>query len=133
MSRAVTESILLSGTTPIPEIIYKQLIPVKYNYDELIASCLLHDVSKLVEMEIGENGPQKSNLGKVLQHGYYGAYYAQKFNLPLSIISNILTHTGFSKTLPSTPEAIIMFYADMADADMHHLESNIPLNIRHHK
>lgn len=105
----------------------------KIDYDVLIASCILHDVSKVLEMEPCEGGAQKSQIGKTYQHAFFSAYYAKKHDLPDEIVTTVLTHTGFSKTLPSTREGVILFYADMADADMHRFEAGAPLNIAHHK
>ncbi|WP_434310513.1 HD domain-containing protein [Hominifimenecus sp. rT4P-3] len=113
--------------------VFVQNYQTQVDFDVLIVSALLHDVSKLIEMEPGKEAIEKTKIGKTFQHGYFGAYMAQKYGLPDSIVTNILTHTGFSKTLPSTIEGIFLFYADMADSDAHRFEDGIALNILHHK
>lgn len=120
------------GSVALAEVSVKNYqTPV--DFDVLIVSALLHDVSKLIEMAPGKEGIEKTKIGKTFQHGYYGAYAAQSRGLPDCIVTNILTHTGFSKTPPSTIEGIFLFYADMADSDTHRFRDGITLNIMHHK
>lgn len=126
--RCVTEgSIRLAKAT-------EDIFGTEIDYDTLIASALLHDVSKLIEMEPdGKSGVCKSKIGKTYQHAFFSAYYAKAHGLPDEIVTTVLTHTGLSKQLPTTREGVILFYADMADADMHRFEAGAPLNIAHHK
>lgn len=100
------------------------------DYDDLIASCLLHDVSKLLEFEPAEEGgveARETEIAKKYQHGFYGAYYAEKYGLSRNIVSNIISHTPFSKMLPLSLEGIILIHADAADADVHKMKLHEPL------
>ena len=95
------------------------------DYNELIASCLLHDVSKLLEFEPsgdGKIGARETEIAQKYQHGFYGAYYAEKHGLSGNIVSNIISHTPFSRMLPVSYEGIILIHADAADSDIHKLK-----------
>lgn len=99
------------------------------DWDILIASGLLHDVSKPIELAREGDKIVKTHLGKVYQHGFLAAAEALKRSLPEKIISNIITHTGNSKIVPNNNEGIILYYADMIDTDLHYFEVDKPLYI----
>ncbi len=86
---------------------------IKVNRDRLIAAVLLHDVSKTVEYEHGK----KSEIGKLFQHGFWGAHEAINFGLPVEIAHLIHTHPFNSPVEPAFLEGLILHYADFADAD----------------
>lgn len=97
--------------------------------DVLLASCLLHDVSKPMETEPDENGFHKSEKGKQFQHGFLAAFSAMQHGLPDAVISNLITHTGNSKIVPTNLEGIILYYVDMVDTDLHYFKVGKPLYI----
>ncbi len=101
----------------------------KFDFDILLAGALLHDVSKLVEYEPGKGGAVKSKKGRLFQHGYIGAHKASCEGLPDEVVHIVICHTNHSRVLPQTPEAIVIYCADVADADLNRLRSGAPLII----
>ena len=89
--------------------------------DILIAGALLHDVSKVLEYEPTDNKPIPTKNRKLFQHGFIGAHKALSENLPDELVHIIITHTNKSRLLPKTPEALIVYCVDIADADLHKL------------
>ncbi len=94
--------------------------------DMLIAACLLHDVSKVVECEpdpdaAPTNGPvkpaRKSEIGAKIQHGVYAAHKVFEKNLPTHLAHLVVTHTHASNVRTPTFEGACLFYADYADSD----------------
>ena len=93
--------------------------------DILVAAAILHDVCKLYENEPAPDGgaARHSRAGDLIQHGVYGAFKAWEKDLPLDLVHNIVVHTRGSRTLPQTPEALIVHYVDYLDSDsllLHH-------------
>ncbi|MBM9593888.1 HD domain-containing protein [Roseitranquillus sediminis] len=97
-----------------------------YNRDYLIACCLLHDVSKIVETEPDlegrpTDGPalpaRKSALGAKIQHAAYATHKVFEKGLPLEIAHVVLTHTHASNMRSTSVEGAYLFYADYADSD----------------
>jgi hypothetical protein len=98
----------------------------KYNRDYLLAACLLHDASKIVETDPDPTGQptggpafpaKKSLLGKKIQHGAYATHKIFAKGLPLEVAHLVLTHTHASNVRSPTLEAAYLFYADYADSD----------------
>jgi putative nucleotidyltransferase with HDIG domain len=99
---------------------------VRCNRDLLLAACLLHDVSKAVEMEPDPEGKptggpalpaRKSALGRALQHGVYATHKILAHALPLELAHLVVTHTPESNVRATSLEAAYLFYADYADSD----------------
>lgn len=99
---------------------------VAYNRDHLIAACLLHDVSKPMEMDpdpngAATNGPampgKKSALGDKMQHAVYATHKIFAHKLPLEVAHLVVTHTHASNMRSPSLEAAYLFYADFADSD----------------
>lgn len=89
------------------------------NFDVLIVACILHDVDKLLAIEPAESGGCRySNIARTYQHGFYSAHYAELAGLPTSIVTLLINHTAQSRMPPATIEGMILFYADIADADL---------------
>lgn len=88
-------------------------IPV--DRDILITAALLHDISKFLEYS---QGGGKTPHGKLMQHGVYTVHKAMQHDLPLEIQHLIVTHTGLSKIVPQTIEALILHYVDYLDSDV---------------
>lgn len=66
----------------------------------------------------GKGGCIPTDIGYDFQHGFYSAYYAEKAGLPAEIVTMILNHTAFSRMMPNTLESVILYFADMADAEV---------------
>jgi hypothetical protein len=107
--------------------IAKDLHGKAYDRDLMVASCLLHDVSKLVEYEPAPNveptldAPKpgrKSRLGKNVQHAVYAAHKMLAAGLSLELVNLVITHTHESNIRGETWEAAALFYADFADSDV---------------
>lgn len=99
---------------------------VPYNRDHLLAACLLHDVSKPMEMDpdpngTATNGPalpaKKSALGARIQHAVYATHKIFAHKLPLEVAHLVVSHTHASNVRSPTLEAAYLFYADYADSD----------------
>jgi hypothetical protein len=104
----------------------ERLHGVPYNRDYLLASCLLHDVSKPMETDPdpagaptgGEALPaKKSEIGKKIQHAGYATHKVFAHGLPLEVAHLVLTHTHASNLRANSIEASYLFYADYADSD----------------
>jgi len=100
-----------------------------YDRDLLIAAANLHDVSKMVEFT-PETESRVSRFGHLIQHGVYGAHKALAKGLPIDVVHNILVHTGGSRYLPQTWEALIVHYADFVDSDGLALDAGSPLLLK---
>lgn len=107
--------------------IAKNLHGKTYDKDMMVASCLLHDVSKPVEYEpdpaADETGSlprpgRKSQLGKNIQHAVYAAHKMLAKGLSLELVNLVITHTHESNIRGTTWEAAALFYADFADSDV---------------
>lgn len=108
--------------------IAEDLHGVRVDQDLLIASCLLHDVSKPLESAPNPGGPasggpvppgRKTEFGEKIQHAVYGAHKIWEKNLPkaLDLAHLVITHTRASNTRSMSYEAALLFYADWADSD----------------
>ncbi|WP_434310971.1 HD domain-containing protein [Hominifimenecus sp. rT4P-3] len=94
-------------------------LDVSVERDVLIVGCLLHDVDKLLALAPdGKGGYAPTEIGRSFQHGFYSAYYAEKAGLPACIVTMIINHTAFSRMMPATLESTILYFADMADAEV---------------
>ena len=92
---------------------------VSLDRDTLVAGCILHDVDKLLALSPdGKGGSVPTDIGYDVQHGFYSAYYAEKAGLPLEIVTMLLDHTSYSRMMPNSLEGVILYYADMADAEV---------------
>lgn len=86
--------------------------------DLILAACLLHDVSKMLEFEPGSgDGPRIARFGELIQHGVYGMHKAFAHRMSAELTHIIGSHTTQSRLAPKTLEAIIVHYADFADSD----------------
>lgn len=90
--------------------------------DVVIVSAVLHDVCKLEELDMGPEGPGtsvKNKVGRLYQHGFLSGYYAQKYDLPTEITAICVAHSGQSKVVLHSMEAMVVIYADLMNADIH--------------
>ncbi len=108
--------------------IAESLHGVEVDRDLLIASCILHDISKPLESAPHPGGtptgtsvpPGKiTEFGEKIQHGVYGAHKIWEKGLPKAteLAHLVITHTRTSNTRSKSYEAALLFYADWADSD----------------
>jgi hypothetical protein len=98
--------------------------------DLLLAAALLHDASKVVELEPFADGVRYSEFGVNVQHGVWTANQLLKRDLPLSLTQIIISHTPMSKVVPKPIEGIVLYYADMLDSDAISLVNGYPLLLK---
>lgn len=108
--------------------IAESLHGVEVDRDLLIASCILHDISKPLESAPHPGGPPTGSevppgkiteFGEKIQHGVYGAHKIWEKGLPkaLELAHLVITHTRASNTRSKSYEAALLFYADWVDSD----------------
>mgnify|MGYP001143168207 FL=1 len=100
------------------DIVEKHNPALKLDRDYLIAGVLLHDLSKMVEIEKGPAGVTWGSLLKLMPHSSYGAFIALAEGLPPRVANIILSHTRMTGTLPASPEATLLHYLDYGLADV---------------
>ena len=88
------------------------------NRDYLIAGALLADVGKLLEYEIVDGKPIKSDYGKHIRHPFSGVGLAFKHDLPSEVMHVIATHSKEGAGEKLLPESIIFSHADFIDFDL---------------
>ncbi|MDR1710146.1 MAG: HD domain-containing protein [Candidatus Accumulibacter sp.] len=101
--------------------------------DKVLLLCLLHDVCKIVENEPDPDHPgqpRKSRLGKTCQHGFMSGYYARRHGLPDDVVGDLIAHSGWSRVVPGSSEALCMYYADMGAADQAFFFASQPLLLK---
>ena len=108
--------------------IAERLHGVEVDRDLLIASCILHDISKPLESAPDPGGPSTgtrvppgkiTEFGEKIQHAVYGAHKIWAKGLPkaMELAHLVITHTRTSNTRSKSYEAALLFYADWADSD----------------
>jgi hypothetical protein len=90
--------------------------PVKRDY--LIVGALLADVGKLLEFEIVDGKPRKSDYGKHIRHPFSGVGLAFKHDLPSEVMHIIATHSKEGTGEKRLPESIIFHHCDFIDFDL---------------
>ncbi len=88
------------------------------NRDFLIAGALLADVGKLLEFEIVNGKPIKSNYGKHIRHPFSGVGLAFKLGLPSEVMHVIATHSKEGTGEKRSPESIVFHHCDFIDFDL---------------
>lgn len=88
------------------------------NRDYLIAGALLADVGKLLEFEIVNGKPNKSDYGKHIRHPFSGVGLAFKHGLPSEVMHIIATHSKEGHGEKLLPESIIFHHCDFIDFDL---------------
>jgi len=88
------------------------------NRDYLVAGALLADVGKLLEFEIVDGKPVKSDYGKHIRHPFSGVGLAFKHDLPSEIMHIIATHSKEGAGEKRSPESIIFHHADFIDFEL---------------
>ena len=88
------------------------------NRDYLIAGALLADVGKLMEFEIVDGKPNKSDYGKHIRHPFSGVGLAFKHGVPSAVMHIIATHSKEGAGEKLLPESIIFHHCDFIDFDL---------------
>lgn len=88
------------------------------NRDYLVAGALLADVGKLLEFEIVNGQPVKSNYGMHIRHPFSGVGLAFKHGLPSEVMHIIATHSKEGTGEKRSPESIIFHHADFVDFEL---------------
>jgi len=109
------------------DIMEKHNPDLKLDRDYLITGVLLHDLSKLVEIEKSTDGFTWGKLLKLMPHSTYGAYLALSEGLTPRVANIIMAHTRMTGTLPASPEATLLHYLDYGLADV--LRANIGMTL----
>ena len=86
--------------------------------DHLIAGALLADVGKLLEFEIVEGKPVKSDYGRHIRHPFSGVGLAFKHGLPSEVMHIIATHSKEGAGEKRSPESIVFHHADFIDFEL---------------
>ncbi len=90
----------------------------KVNRDYLISGALLADVGKLLEFEIVDGAPQKSDYGKHIRHPFSGVGLAFKHGVPSEVMHVIATHSKEGAGEKRLAESIIFHHCDFIDFDL---------------
>jgi hypothetical protein len=88
------------------------------NRDYLIAGAMLADVGKLLEYELVDGKPVKSDYGKHIRHPFSGVGLAFKHGLPSEVMHIIATHSKEGAGEKRLPESIIFHHADFIDFEL---------------
>lgn len=88
------------------------------NRDYLVSGSLLADVGKLLEFEIVDGKPNKSDYGKHIRHPFSGVGIAFKHGLPSEVMHVIATHSKEGAGEKRSPESIIFHHTDFIDFDL---------------
>jgi len=81
---------------------------LEVDLDTVIAGALVHDVSKLYEFD----GMERTEVGDLLGHPYYGVAVVSRANLPVEMAHVVLSHSSRTNVEPATLEAEIVRRAD---------------------
>jgi putative nucleotidyltransferase with HDIG domain len=105
---------------------------VVVDMDRLLAICLLHDVSKVVEYEDGDGTSVMSALGNTFPHAMLGAVEAHEAGVPDLICKTIVLHPfhpphTFLK--PTCVEHVLQHWSDLGTADALFFLDNKPTHM----
>jgi len=102
----------------VADLLEKHNPELHLDRDYLITGVLLHDLSKMVEIEKGPDGVTWGSLLKLMPHSTYGAFIAMAQGLPPRVANIIMAHTRMTGKLPASPEATLLHYLDYGLADV---------------
>ncbi len=81
---------------------------VEFSLDTVVASALLHEVSKLAEFD----GRTRHEIGDLLSYPQDGVYLVFGADLPVELAHMLLSHTDRTTVEPATLEAALVRRAD---------------------
>ena len=91
--------------------IYCERVPL--NMDLLVSGGLLHDIGKLLEYELQEDGRTvQTGDGALVRHPFSGAALAYELGLPPEVQHMISAHAGEGDKIKRSPEATLINKAD---------------------
>ena len=95
---------------------YKSAYPLNHEY--LIAGAILHDVGKIAEYGMDQQGrPYITESGRLLRHCFSGAGLAMRHGIPLEIVHMIALHSTEGIGKYRSPEAVIVNRVDLLNFD----------------
>ena len=99
------------GAAKLFSEMYGDRVPL--NMDHLVSGGLLHDIGKLLEYEVRDDGVTvQTRSGKLMRHPFSGAALAYEFGLPDDVQHMIAAHAGEGDKVKRTPEATLINKAD---------------------
>ena len=91
--------------------IYGDRVPL--NLDYLVSGGLLHDIGKLLEYEVRDDGMTvQTGFGKLVRHPFSGTALAYEFGLPMEVQHMIAVHAGEGDKIKRSPEGTLINKAD---------------------
>lgn len=119
---SVTEIVLAMAS--IRRTIYSDQL----DNDLLISAGLLHDVGKVVEFSPdGRGGAMASGSLATYRHWWIGAAWAYQVGLPPELVDIIVSHTNQNRLPLNSPESILLYMADLSDANLIRRQAGSPL------
>lgn len=109
------------------DVLEKYNSNLKLDRDYLLTGVLLHDISKMVEIDPGPDGPIFSEFTRQMPHSTYGAFVAMAQGLGPRVANIILSHTKLTGAVPDSPEAVLLHYLDYGMADVLRAAAGLPL------
>jgi putative nucleotidyltransferase with HDIG domain len=97
--------------------IAEKMYNAKINRDHLIAGALLHDIAKVWLLR--KVGKEWAFTGSPLDHGFFSAAELYARGFPEEVVHIAAAHggdMGAAAANPRTLEALLVYYADMADS-----------------
>ena len=88
---------------------------ISIDMDILISGAILHDVGKILEYAVKQDGFIKSEYGKLIRHPISGAAIAEAIGLPPEVVHIIATHSYEGDKTQRTIESILVHHADFAN------------------
>lgn len=90
-------------------------MPYQIDMDRLVAAALLHDVGKLLEIQLNDDGTScRSRSGRCARHPISGAILAAKAGLSDEIVNVIACHAKEGEGRPQVIETVLVHQADFA-------------------
>jgi putative nucleotidyltransferase with HDIG domain len=91
--------------------VYGDRLPV--DMDVLVAGGLLHDIGKLSEYVMSEDGTtRQTRAGELLRHPFTGVAMAARAGLPVEVQHVIAAHAGEGDKVQRSTEATLLNHAD---------------------
>ncbi|MCD4829211.1 MAG: HD domain-containing protein [Candidatus Cloacimonetes bacterium] len=90
------------------------IMPFEINWDFIYAGGLLHDVGKLLEIELVDGKYRKGHKGRCARHPISGAILADRVGLPIEIVNIIGCHAKEGEGRPQRVETVLIHQADFA-------------------
>lgn len=99
-----------------------------FDLDLLVAAGLLHDVGKVVEFMPSDKGEVVvAKPPAVNRHWWIGSVWAYQVGLPHEVTEIIASHTNQNRLPLTSPESILLYMADMSDANLIRRKAGAPL------